>query len=136
MVGFYATGDSSQPIRTDLDNELDDAQWYTREEVLAVLRHPTGAVLRRTDNKEFAKLDNHPPKDEQPGQGAGALAHSDPSIQKAQTKDGETVEEREKRDALDAPPFRLPPRTAIAGVLVADWAEGRITNQPPLKGNL
>lgn len=23
MVGFYATADSSQPIRTDLDNELE-----------------------------------------------------------------------------------------------------------------
>lgn len=22
MVGFYATGDSSEPVRTDLDNEL------------------------------------------------------------------------------------------------------------------
>lgn len=27
----------------------------------------------------------------------------------------------------DLPPFRLPPTTAIAGVLIRDWVEGRIS---------
>lgn len=31
MVGFYATADSSQPIRTDLDNELEGEYPYTAE---------------------------------------------------------------------------------------------------------
>jgi NAD+ diphosphatase len=28
----------------------------------------------------------------------------------------------------DDPPFRVPPLTAVAGVLIKDWAEGRIGN--------
>jgi NAD+ diphosphatase len=31
MVGFYATADSSQPIRTDLDNELEGEYPYAAE---------------------------------------------------------------------------------------------------------
>lgn len=68
MVGFYARADSTRPIRTDLDNELIDARWFTRQEVLA--------VLNRTSSRESL--------------------------------------------------FELPPKTAIAGVLIRDWAEGRI----------
>ena len=29
MVGFVANADPNEPIRTDLDNELADARWYT-----------------------------------------------------------------------------------------------------------
>jgi len=69
MVGFYARADSTQPVRTDLDNELIDARWFTRQEVLA--------ALNRTSSCESL--------------------------------------------------FGLPSRTAIAGVLIRDWAEGRIS---------
>lgn len=71
MVGFYARANSTHPIRVDLDNELVDARWFTREEVLAVLDY-------QSSNKE------------------------------------------------DGPPFRVPPTTAIAGVLIRDWVEGRV----------
>ncbi|CDO69173.1 hypothetical protein BN946_scf185042.g75 [Trametes cinnabarina] len=37
LTGFYATASSAEPLRTDLDNELEDARWYTREEILMVL---------------------------------------------------------------------------------------------------
>ncbi|THH29271.1 hypothetical protein EUX98_g4927 [Antrodiella citrinella] len=37
MSGFYAIADANEPVRTDLDNELEDAQWYTRDEVLSIL---------------------------------------------------------------------------------------------------
>ncbi|KAF8886027.1 NUDIX hydrolase domain-like protein [Infundibulicybe gibba] len=101
MVGFYARADSTKPIRTNLDNELVDAGWYTRAEVLHVLGHPTGVGLPAADAKE-----------------------------------GEGIAE---------PPFRVPPATAIAGVLIRDWAEGKIGFAPDsgnaiqervLKGNL
>jgi NAD+ diphosphatase len=43
----------------------------------------------------------------------------------------------------DDPPFRVPPLTAIAGVLIRDWAEGKIGNASAgidanviLRGNL
>ncbi|KIK55653.1 hypothetical protein GYMLUDRAFT_76404 [Collybiopsis luxurians FD-317 M1] len=103
MVGFYARADSTQPVRTDLDNELADARWFTREELLTVLNHATGSRI------DLTKLDQ------------------------AQTKkEGD-------------PPFRVPPTTAVAGVLIRDWAEGKV-NFPPfdlnsqsqstMKGNL
>ncbi|KAG2135819.1 NUDIX hydrolase domain-like protein [Suillus clintonianus] len=72
MIGYYATADSSAPIRTDLDNELEDARWYTREEVLAVLRHARGTINNDSE-----------------------------------------------------PPFKIPSPTAIAGVLIQHWAEGK-----------
>ncbi|KAG6329747.1 hypothetical protein ID866_9340 [Astraeus odoratus] len=83
MLGFYATADTSAPIRTDLDNELEDARWYTRQEVLAVLNHTSG------------------------------LGSSE-----------------------EAPLFKMPPPTAIAGVLIKQWAEGNIRIGYSTKGNL
>jgi len=80
MVGFYATASETQRLRIDLDNELTDARWFTREEIIAVLNHPQGTNLGPTSTS-------------QPGE------HD--------------------------PPFRVPPKTAIAGVLISDWANGR-----------
>ncbi|KIO18525.1 hypothetical protein M407DRAFT_31807 [Tulasnella calospora MUT 4182] len=45
MVGFYAIAEPNQEIRVDLDNELGDARWFTREEVLEVLAHPLGTTM-------------------------------------------------------------------------------------------
>ncbi|THH29272.1 hypothetical protein EUX98_g4926 [Antrodiella citrinella] len=96
MVGFYAIADPSLPTRVDLDNELEDAKLFTREEILAVLDHPDGTNMGPRETK---------PQDS-PKAGAEALAE---------------------------PPFRLPPTTAIAGVLISDWARGKTTQ---IKGNL
>ncbi|CAK5281693.1 unnamed protein product [Mycena citricolor] len=97
MVGFYARADSSQPIRLDLDNELVDARWYTREEVVSILEHPKGSYLSNTDNKKFQDI-----------------------------ADGTTTKDNEKPSVVDEPPFRVPPVTAIAGVLIRDWAYKKI----------
>jgi NAD+ diphosphatase len=87
MVGFYARANSTHTIRVDLDNELADARWFTREEVLAVLNHNT-------------------------------------SVQT-------------EKDLVDEPPFKMPPATAIAGVLIRDWAEGRVKfDRIPSSANL
>lgn len=80
MVGFYATAGESQEIRVDLDNELADARWFTREEILAVLSHPQGTNFRTQATTPPSEND---------------------------------------------PPFRLPPKAAIAGVLISDWAHGK-----------
>jgi NAD+ diphosphatase len=122
MIGFYATADSSQPIRTDLDNELEglfisgllwqsldraaDARWFSREEVLAVLAHRDGTNLSKRH----------------PGGGSGAFAHSDPSIKHRINESGQQEE--------DSPPFVVPPKTAIAGVLISEWAHGRVKHLP------
>ncbi|KAH7920621.1 hypothetical protein BV22DRAFT_1039621 [Leucogyrophana mollusca] len=119
MVGFYATADSSAPIRTDLDNELEDARWYTRDEILAVLAHPTGTNFSRRDYKQIAEL--------QEGADSKDAASTRPQEQiAAASKD-------------DDPPFRMPPLTAIAGVLIQHWAEGKIEGNVSsftAKGNL
>lgn len=100
MCGFYARADSTKPVRTDLDNELADARWFSREEVMTVLKHATGSYL------DLAKLAE-----------ASSQLSNDPN----------------------EPPFRVPPTTAIAGVLIKDWAEGKV-QFPPFsltpKGNL
>lgn len=125
MVGFYARGDASKPVRVDLDNELvgqystsiacsaphlhctyEDAQWYTRAEILAVLNHPTGTKFSGRDYKKLNDLAD--------------------GTKTADTSAPETKE--------DEPPFRVPPTTAIAGVLIKDWAEGRIGFSPQTRG--
>ncbi|KAI0318878.1 NUDIX hydrolase domain-like protein [Amylostereum chailletii] len=112
MTGFVATGDPAEPVRTDLDNELEDARWFTRDQVLEVLAHPDGTNLTRRDHRKFAAVyDARPPPEETAGE----------------TRDPERITE-------DLPPFRVPPLSAIAGVLIADWAHGRFP--PQAKGNL
>lgn len=117
MVGFYARADSTKPIRTDLDNELVDARWYTRQEVLHVLNHPEGTRFIRTDVKKMAEITEGRQDDSQPS----------PPASEATRREGD-------------PPFRLPPTTAIAGVLIRDWADGKIGFYEPEgrehKGNL
>ncbi|KAG1806096.1 NUDIX hydrolase domain-like protein [Suillus subaureus] len=101
MVGYYATADSSAPIRTDLDNELEDARWYTREEILAVLRHASGTHFSRRDHQKLGEIQDGP--------------DNNPMSQ------DQSVEVNNN----DEPPFRIPAPTAIAGVLIQHWAEGK-----------
>ncbi|KAG9126797.1 nucleolar DEAD-box protein required for synthesis of 60S ribosomal subunit [Ceratobasidium sp. 392] len=101
MIGCYATADSSQPIRTDLDNELEDARWFTREEVLAVLDHPEGTNIRRREYKNFDEAQDQSTK--------AAAAESDPQA------------------SSGIPAFRVPPKSAIAGVLISQWARREVT---------
>ncbi|TCD65345.1 NADH pyrophosphatase [Steccherinum ochraceum] len=114
MVGFYAIADPSQPTRVDLDNELEDARWFTREEILAVLDHPEGTNINPRPNGA--------PK----ASSAAALA-GDANVAK------ETELKVAPAEAPGEPLFRVPPITAIAGVLINDWARGKSTQ---LKGNL
>ncbi|KAJ3575274.1 hypothetical protein NP233_g1197 [Leucocoprinus birnbaumii] len=107
MVGFYARADSTKPIRTDLDNELVDARWFTREEILAVLNHRSGTYLSGRDYKKIG--DSLDKKD-------------DPNVKALAP--GAKVEDTKPQ--ADDPPFKIPPITAIAGVLIRDWAEGKI----------
>jgi len=115
MIGFYARGDSTKPVRVDLDKELlgdfflpfiehfteethKDARWFTRQEIKAVLDHPSGSF---------------------PPEGRAA-----------------------KGNVVDEPPFKLPPVTTMAGILIRDWIKGKLNFQPAdrqegiFKGNL
>ncbi|KAF7297962.1 hypothetical protein HMN09_01017100 [Mycena chlorophos] len=119
MVGFYARADSTKPIRIDLDNELVDARWYTREEVLAVLNHRLGSRFTRADQRILKEAT----------EGPSAESNAQPKEETAPPVE-------------DEPAFRVPPTSAIAGVLIRDWAFGKITfptrsyGQNVPKGNL
>ncbi|KAG0696954.1 NUDIX hydrolase domain-like protein [Suillus ampliporus] len=136
--------DSSAPIRTDLDNELEDAGWYTREEVLAVLRHTSGTNMSRRDYKKMAEIQDGP--DSKPAatdtqSGTVSLVHSDPSIKAKEAAMTKPQERSVEDNTDDEPPFRMPPVTALAGVLIQHWAEGKIVlgadaNVSTVKGNL
>ena len=95
-----------------------DAKWFTREEILAVLDHPEGTNLSPRDPPK--------PSDAPKPTTAGALAGDANATKETEVK----VQPLE--DPND-PPFRVPPRTAIAGVLISDWARGKSSQ---LKGNL
>ncbi|KAG6837815.1 hypothetical protein H0H93_016183 [Arthromyces matolae] len=104
MVGFYARADASQKIRVDLDNELVDAKWFTRAEILEVLGTRLGAQFGSSDYKKMSENAE--------GRNNQQTPHLNP-----------TYEDKSMRNE---PPFRLPPATAIAGVLIRDWVEGKI----------
>src|SRR5712675_1310777 len=124
MVGFYAIGDSLEPVRTDLDNELEgsqprpsvpylpwlnlvpDAKWYTREEVLAVLQHKGGTNFTRSDYKQMASIDERVNV-----KVSGDPLGGDATINDSQTRDTAALLAHHDNE----PPFRIPPRTAIAG---------------------
>lgn len=53
MIGCIAVAKEGQTIRTDLDNELEDARYFTREEVRNVL----AASEIRLSRHEVAKID-------------------------------------------------------------------------------
>ncbi|KAF6763009.1 NAD+ diphosphatase [Ephemerocybe angulata] len=132
MVGFYARADSSKPIRVDLDNELADARWFTRDEVRAVLDHKAGTTFRKSDFKRMNEIVEGKATEDKTNaeMAAQALSPADPGAA------SKPVLQREPTDD-DEPPFRLPPLTAIAGVLIRDWVDGKIGfKNELLKGNL
>lgn len=84
------------------------------------MRHPTGTNFSRRDYKKMAEIQDGSDANKAQA-GTATLAHSDPSI------------------AADEPPFRMPPLTAIAGVLIQHWAERKIldnSNMSSRNGNL
>ncbi|OCH87878.1 hypothetical protein OBBRIDRAFT_795792 [Obba rivulosa] len=114
MVGFFATADASKPIRVDLDNELEDARWYTRAEILEVLNHVAGATLTDRDHQKMAEV-----------QEAGGTAPK--SVSAAKLLAGDLAKSTDKlEEGPKEVPFRVPPLTAIAGVLISEWAHRKV----------
>ena len=99
--------------------------------MLAVLAHPDGTNLRRRD---YAKLDEitsgsapnqqqQQQRQQQQRQRAGIESASDTDTSQAAARP-QTEVHKEPKD-VGEPLFRVPPRNAIAGVLISDWAYGR-----------
>ena len=100
MVGFYATASESQELRVDLDNEL--AGKWIRPLYSHYIHLLTALPLdvRWFTREEILAVLDHPQ-----GTYFNPTGNSQP-------------DENE-------PPFRIPPKTAIAGVLISDWAHGK-----------
>ncbi|EIW62786.1 NAD(+) diphosphatase [Trametes versicolor FP-101664 SS1] len=125
MGGFYATASSSEPLRVDLDNELEEARWWTRDEILSVLHHRDGTTLSQRDRRElFTATENLKPTEQPPAtSGANPLAGD-------AVKEGEKAAVDAARELSTGPLFKMPPVTAVAGVLINEWAHGRAGFQP------
>lgn len=94
MVGCYARAESDE-IRLDLDNELEDAQWFPRS-VVAKLFEKEGAT--HFSVKDYSAIDRALTA----GEEDGCAVHGD----------------------LAARITKIPPETAIAGKLIRQWALG------------
>lgn len=82
-----------------------DARWFTRQEVLEVLRHPNGTTLSPRDHQKLDKIVTGQNVEEGGSQAADAGVAAKP-----QTSE---------------PPFRVPSRASIAGMLISEWANGK-----------
>jgi NAD+ diphosphatase len=99
MVGFYATASESQELRLDLDNEL------TGESVCPLHSHWSHFLITISlDARWFTREEILAVLDHPEGTNFSFANTSTPG--------------------KDDPPFRVPPKTAIAGVLISDWAHG------------
>lgn len=108
-----------------------DARWFTREEILAILSHRSGTRFGKADYKKMAEItEGHSDAEQKPI--TQILAPADATT---------TPQPRlaERRPSWDDLPFRLPPTSAIAGVLIRDWAEKKISfpvEDTIIRGNL
>jgi NAD+ diphosphatase len=115
MVGCFGRAiDSSEPIRLDLDNELEDAQWFSKAELARLVATPKGSELTKADLK---LLDKDAP--------STALANSDRDTANALAP-SEGVVKPETEQAENKGLTRVPPATAIAGMLVRTWVNGGV----------
>lgn len=100
-----------------------DARWFTREEVRAVLNHSSGTQFKKSDYKRMNDILEGKSTDDKKTIEATAQALSPSGAGQIGSATGDTGEDGE-------PPFRLPPLSAIAGVLIRDWVDGKIGFAP------
>lgn len=102
-----------------------EARWWTRDEILAVLHHRDGTTLSQRDRRElFTAAENLKPT-EQPSATSGANPLAGDAV-----KEGEKAAVDAAREPSAGPLFKMPPVTAVAGVLINEWAHGRAGFQP------
>lgn len=98
MVGFYATTSESQELRVDLDNELIGKSDGSSLPHWLHFFTTLSSDARWFTREEIITVLNHP--------------------------DGTNFNSASTSPGKDDPPFRVPSKTAIAGVLISDWAHG------------
>ncbi|GAA5830711.1 hypothetical protein JCM5353_004094 [Sporobolomyces roseus] len=96
MMGCWGIVKEGSDIRIDLDNELEDARFFTRQQVLDVIRSSEPTSFTRDDIKRIE-----------------GTAKSDQT-------------EKERKAVQERGAFRMPPATAIANTLVTAWAQNTL----------
>ncbi|GAA5899536.1 NAD(+) diphosphatase [Sporobolomyces salmoneus] len=96
MLGAWGIAKEGSQIRTDLDNELEDARFFTKQQVLDVIKADERTQLTR---EEVHRIEGKKSSDQ-------------------------TEEDKKKIEEKGA--FRMPPPTAIANTLVTAWANGTL----------
>ena len=94
--------------------EYVDAKWFTRDELRSVLEHKAGTSFDKSDYKKMNEITEGLSNLEQ-------NAEVDLAIQPTESKTGP-----KQSGHSDEPPFKLPNISAIAGVLIRDWVDGKI----------
>jgi NAD+ diphosphatase len=141
MCGFYARADERKEVRVDLDNELVEAKWYTRKEILEILNWGKEGEGTKIEWKKISEAEKAM-EEQQAKTLAQARAQAQAQAKGEGKKEGEILsvwtENKDHQDVVeekvkekpDEPPFRIPPTTAIAGVLIRDWAMGKVKFEP------
>ena len=94
-----------------------DARWFTRDEVRSVLEHRAGTRFDKSDYKKINEITEGRSNLEQ-------NAKVDSTIQElTPAESNSTPNQPVYSDEL---PFKLPAASAIAGVLIRDWVNGKI----------
>lgn len=95
MIGCLATAAPDTVIRTDLDNELEVADFYSYETVKAAIKKASLTGLSRV---EVAQIQNA-------------------------SDTAEENSDKPKDTSADAQNIRVPPKSAIAHTLIAAWVD-------------
>ena len=92
---------------------MPDAQFFTREEINKLLGTPAGSTFSKEDIKKMDRLSNsHSHEDPSAAETANALAPSE-------RKEGEG-----NTGGSGTGLTKVPPDSAIAGMLIRQWAKG------------
>jgi NAD+ diphosphatase len=119
MVGCFGRASDDQTIRFDLDNELEDAQWFSRSVLAGLVGSKEGSYLSKDDLKKLDDTSTGKAKMEDDRVTANALAPSEDAGRKE-------VDAESKKGRQGMELTRVPPDTAIAGMLIRTWVNGGV----------
>ncbi|OCF44027.1 NAD+ diphosphatase [Kwoniella heveanensis CBS 569] len=124
MVGCFGRAKDGQTIRLDLDNELEDAQWFPRSVISSIVSSPTGSAYTKSDlNKLDEKTQTQTQSQSQVKSHADKDAESSAALAPSE-KTAEEISDIQKKQGDGLGITRVPPDTAIAGQLVRLWVKG------------
>ncbi|KAF8313642.1 hypothetical protein DL93DRAFT_2156137 [Clavulina sp. PMI_390] len=113
MIGCFAIADSSQKIRTDLDNELEDVRWFTRDEATHTSSRCSRVVIHMISNA------SGPGKKDPPSQGTST--REDTAQTHPNSKSDHSSSNKDRAVTL-----RVPGKQIIGGVLIEKWAHRQL----------